>query len=261
MSAPTTRAKRKLLLKNDIDSSIRLVPSVRDSPTPSTPPVPIPAAAQANDPDEIKQARALYESNVSKIVVVLKNEFGSAGLDLVSFALDDPTKEVIEQVNELLYDTLAYIVKGDSPAEHFLLGTDSVSDRDNRRALLDLIKGCVPPGVRRTLQEEHSQLRYPARVDPRPVLAKEQRLVRDNRAEDWTPTEMSRKYKMFERLDPDSSTRRIMEVLGTLTSRLEKIESAIKYQRLGGASAAPPKQRRGKGLDGYRTGRPIPRRR
>ncbi|KAK3258035.1 hypothetical protein CYMTET_32901 [Cymbomonas tetramitiformis] len=29
------------------------------------------------------------------------------------------------------------------------------------------------------------------------------RLVRDNRAEDWTPTEVSRKYKMFERLDPD----------------------------------------------------------
>ncbi|KAK3285960.1 hypothetical protein CYMTET_6455 [Cymbomonas tetramitiformis] len=42
-------------------------------------------------------------------------------------------------------DTLAYIVKTDSAAEHFLLGTDSVSDRDGRRVLLDLIKGCVPP--------------------------------------------------------------------------------------------------------------------
>ncbi|KAK3273132.1 hypothetical protein CYMTET_18612 [Cymbomonas tetramitiformis] len=103
---------------------------------------------------------------------------GSAGLDLASFELDDLAKEVIPKVNELLYDTLAYIVKSDSADEHFLLGTDSLSDRDGRRALLDLIKGCVPPGVRQTLQEEHSQLRYPARVDPRPLLAKEQRLVR-----------------------------------------------------------------------------------
>ncbi|KAK3240926.1 hypothetical protein CYMTET_49270 [Cymbomonas tetramitiformis] len=128
----------------------------------------------------------------------------SAGLDLSSFDFDDLTKAVIPKVNELLYDTLAYIVKTDSAAEHFLhLGTDSVSDWDGRRALLDLIKGCVPPGVRQTLQEEHSQLRYPARIDPRPLLAREQRLVRDIRSEDWTPTEMSRKYKLFERLDPD----------------------------------------------------------
>ncbi|KAK3272787.1 hypothetical protein CYMTET_18934 [Cymbomonas tetramitiformis] len=84
----------------------------------------------------------------------------SAGLDLSSFDFDDLTKTVIPKVNELLYDTLAYIVKTDSAAEHFLLGTDSVSDRDGRRALLDLIKGCVPPGVRQTLQERE--------VTPRP---------------------------------------------------------------------------------------------
>ncbi|KAK3241413.1 hypothetical protein CYMTET_48819 [Cymbomonas tetramitiformis] len=132
------------------------------------------------------------------------NVFGWAGLRLSSFDFDDLAKAVIPKVNELLYDTLAYVVKSDSAAEHFLLGTDSVSDRDGRRALLDLIKGCVPPGVRQTLQEEHSQLRYPARVDPRPLLAREQRLVlRDNRSEDWTPTEPSRKYKLFERLDPE----------------------------------------------------------
>ncbi|KAK3280548.1 hypothetical protein CYMTET_11619 [Cymbomonas tetramitiformis] len=66
-SAPTTRAKRKLLLDSDIDSSSRLVPSERDSPTPSTPPIPVPAAAQANDSDGIKQARSLFESNVDKV--------------------------------------------------------------------------------------------------------------------------------------------------------------------------------------------------
>ncbi|KAK3239763.1 hypothetical protein CYMTET_50332 [Cymbomonas tetramitiformis] len=227
---------------------------------------------------------------LSKIVDVLKNEFGSAGLDLASFEFDDLIKGVIPKVSELLYDTFAYIVKTDSVAEHFLLGTDSVSDRDGRRALLDLIKGRVPLGVRQTLQEEHSQLRYPARVDPRPILAKEHKLVRDNQAEDWTPTEMSRKYKMFERLDPDfyaavrvrhpmpndlrpvplstlanlithifvsweqqqaelggaaglgvagavysGVDERIVEVLGQLTSRLEKIEAAIEFQKVGGA--------------------------
>ncbi|KAK3284792.1 hypothetical protein CYMTET_7575 [Cymbomonas tetramitiformis] len=55
---------------------------------------------------------------LSKIVVVLKNEFSSAGLDLSSFEFDDLTKAGIPKVNELLYDTLAYIVKTDSAAEH-----------------------------------------------------------------------------------------------------------------------------------------------
>ncbi|KAK3267862.1 hypothetical protein CYMTET_23604 [Cymbomonas tetramitiformis] len=63
---------------------------------------------------------------LSKIVVVLTNEFSSAGLELSSFDLDDLTKAAIPRVNELLYDTLAYIVRTDSAAEHFLLGTDSV---------------------------------------------------------------------------------------------------------------------------------------
>ncbi|KAK3274420.1 hypothetical protein CYMTET_17396, partial [Cymbomonas tetramitiformis] len=85
---------------------------------------------------------------LSKIVVVPKNEFSSAGLDLSSFEFDDLTKEVIPKVNELLYDPLADIVKSDSADEHFLLGTGLRVCKDGRRALLDLIKGCVPPWVR-----------------------------------------------------------------------------------------------------------------
>ncbi|KAK3239518.1 hypothetical protein CYMTET_50562 [Cymbomonas tetramitiformis] len=183
---------------------------------------------------------AKYSEKLSKIVVVLKNEFSSAGLDLSSFDLDDLVKAVIPKVNELLYDTLAYVVKTDSAAEHFrLLGTDS-------------------------------------------------RLVRDNRSEDWTPTESTRKYKLYERLDPEfyaaarvrypmpadlrpvplstltnlvtrifvaweqqqaelgvaagpgiagaaysGVDERVLEVLGLLTSRLEKIEAAIKFQKTG----------------------------
>ncbi|KAK3246195.1 hypothetical protein CYMTET_44258 [Cymbomonas tetramitiformis] len=160
---------------------------------------------------------------LAKIVVVLKNELGSAGLDLAPFAFDDPSKEVIGKVNELLYDSLAYIVK-----------------------------------------EEHFQLRYPARVDPRPILAKEQKLVRDSRAEDWTPRRNCRQQaELRVAVGPkavgaaysgDESEMHRGAVLGMLTSRLEKIERAFKYQRLGGASAAPPKNRRTKGVDRYRAG-------
>ncbi|KAK3235054.1 hypothetical protein CYMTET_54726 [Cymbomonas tetramitiformis] len=222
MSAANTRARRRLLLDSDIDASIRLLPAVRDSPTPSTPPIPVPATPHADDSVGVLQARQLFKENVAKA-------------------------QELPDVSD--------IVKTDSTAEHFLLRTDLVSDGDGRRALLDLSKGCVPPGVRQTLQEEHSQLRYPARVDPRPLLAREQRLVRDNRSEDWTPTEMSRKYKLFERLDPDfyaaaelgvaagpnvagaaysGTDETVLEVLGMLTTRLEKIEAVIKMQKAGG---------------------------
>ncbi|KAK3250945.1 hypothetical protein CYMTET_39705 [Cymbomonas tetramitiformis] len=56
--------------------------------------------------------------------------------------------------------------------------------------------------LRELQQEEHAALRYPANVDPQPILAKEQRLVRDNRASDWTPTEATRKLSLYTRLDP-----------------------------------------------------------
>ncbi|KAK3235067.1 hypothetical protein CYMTET_54709 [Cymbomonas tetramitiformis] len=84
----------------------------------------------------------------------------SAELDLSSFEFDDLAKKVIPKVNELLYDTFAYIVKSDSAAEHFLLGTDSVSDRDGRRALLDLIKGWVPPGLTTRLEKIEAAIKF-----------------------------------------------------------------------------------------------------
>ncbi|KAK3255379.1 hypothetical protein CYMTET_35434 [Cymbomonas tetramitiformis] len=118
----------------------------------------------------------------------VKAEIVTAGLDSDAFYLDDPTLVVHRSINELVYDTLGYIVEPESVAYGYLLGTDVVSDRDGRRALVDLIKGCVPPADRQNLQAEHSSLTYPAKADPRPILAKEQRLVRGNKAADWTPT-------------------------------------------------------------------------
>ncbi|KAK3233582.1 hypothetical protein CYMTET_56139 [Cymbomonas tetramitiformis] len=64
-------------------------------------------------------------------------------------------------------------------------------------------QGCVPPAVRQKLQAEHSSLVYPAKVDPRPILAKDQQLVRENRAADWNLTATTRKQQLWESLDPD----------------------------------------------------------
>ncbi|KAK3247214.1 hypothetical protein CYMTET_43272 [Cymbomonas tetramitiformis] len=123
----------------------------------------------------------------NKVIVALKSEIATASLDTDVFDFDHRNLGVQRFVNELVYDTLTYIVEPDTVAYGYLLGTDSVTDRDGRRALVDLIKGCVPPAVRQKHQSEHSALLYPARVDPRPILAMEQRLVRENRATDWTP--------------------------------------------------------------------------
>ncbi|KAK3278315.1 hypothetical protein CYMTET_13738 [Cymbomonas tetramitiformis] len=60
----------------------------------------------ANDTDKL-----------TNIVVILNTEFGSAGLDLASVDLDDPSKRALGKVNVLLYDTLTYIVKAASAVE------------------------------------------------------------------------------------------------------------------------------------------------
>ncbi|KAK3240832.1 hypothetical protein CYMTET_49358 [Cymbomonas tetramitiformis] len=96
------------------------------------------------------------------------------------------------------------MVEERGPVAHgLLLGTDAESDRNGRRASIDIIKGCVPLGVRQTLQAEHSLLRYPAKADPRPLLAKKQKLVHNNRVPDWCPTEATRKQQLCGARDPD----------------------------------------------------------
>ncbi|KAK3250962.1 hypothetical protein CYMTET_39685 [Cymbomonas tetramitiformis] len=95
---------------------------------------------------------------LGKVVVALKTEFMSAGLDVSSFDFEHPTR-IIEAVSELVYDTLAELIESGSQAEMFFESTDSSMERDGRRALLDLIKGCVPPGVRQSHLEEHAALR------------------------------------------------------------------------------------------------------
>ncbi|KAK3289196.1 hypothetical protein CYMTET_3357 [Cymbomonas tetramitiformis] len=236
----TTRSKKSLTRDSDIDASLRLIDGVRNTPTAATPSVPTPNPASNEDADvavrrylqeQSKLADEIYKARLhrawaksiredilgdkkhhfrgtddagllSDLVVQLRTEFQSAGLELCAFDLDDPLAPVVNKVNGLLYDVLALVVEKHSNAYVWLTGTDSSTDRDGRRALVDIIKGSVPVALRESQQEEHAALRYPANVDPQPILAKEQRLVRDNRTSDWTPTEATRKLSLYTRLDP-----------------------------------------------------------
>ncbi|KAK3272850.1 hypothetical protein CYMTET_18882 [Cymbomonas tetramitiformis] len=238
--ATSTRARKRLLKDSDLDASIRLIDAVRDTPTASTPPV-VPPAASSNADAAVALRKHLVDQHaavdlvykgrlhrawakgiredilgskkhhyrgtddtdrLSELVVQLRTEFESAGLDLAPFDLDDPTSLVIGKVNGLLYDVLALVVERNSVVDTWLRGTDSSADRDGRRALVDIIKGSVPAALRESHQQEHAALRYPAGVDPQPILAREQRLVRDNRAPDWRPTDETRKLSLYNRLDP-----------------------------------------------------------
>ncbi|KAK3233969.1 hypothetical protein CYMTET_55749, partial [Cymbomonas tetramitiformis] len=105
-------------------------------------------------------------------------------------------------VNAFLYDVLGRIIASHSSAYGYLRGTHG--DRDGRRAIVDLAKGCAEVGVRESRQDEHSALRYPVGVDdPRPILAKKARLARENKARDWGPDEETRKASLLQRLDFD----------------------------------------------------------
>ncbi|KAK3240910.1 hypothetical protein CYMTET_49285 [Cymbomonas tetramitiformis] len=139
---------------------------------------------------------------LSDVVVQLRTEFASAGLELASFDLDDPQALVVGKVNALLYDVLGLIIERHSNAHVWLTGTDASADRDGRRALVDIVKRSVPVALRESFQQEHAALSYPANVDPQPVLAREQRLVRDDKATDWTPTETTMELSLYSRLDP-----------------------------------------------------------
>ncbi|KAK3234430.1 hypothetical protein CYMTET_55313 [Cymbomonas tetramitiformis] len=184
-------AIRRILKESDSDSEIRLSKGVRNPPTLATLEVEDPGAAKAEDAAEVVAQR--------------KRSFPpTVGLELTSFDFDDPNKEVIPLVNELVYDVFSEVVEANSAVyRFFILATDCSTDGDGRRGLIDLVKGCIPSGVHISHQEEHSALRYPAREDPRPVLAKEHKLVRENRADDWRSTEASRRRQLYDRLDPD----------------------------------------------------------
>ncbi|KAK3242749.1 hypothetical protein CYMTET_47567 [Cymbomonas tetramitiformis] len=272
METRTKSARRNRSKESDLDACIRLTEAVRDSPTCRTPPVPAPAAPSTNDNAATVAARDKFEeekdivrgiyakgryrkwakairqhtlgdkffgdsadvSGLAKVVVALKADLVTAGLDTDIFDLDNPNLGMQRFVNELIVTTRSPTLSSPTP---------------------------VPTAVQQKLQAEHSALTYPARVDPRPILAKEQRLVRENRAVDLTPTSATRKAQLWESLDPTfyAAVKATRARPGTTSwgscsrSDRDKIEAYIKTQRLGGAPVVLPKRTR-KGLDGFRGG-------
>ncbi|KAK3241510.1 hypothetical protein CYMTET_45267 [Cymbomonas tetramitiformis] len=76
-----------------------------------------------------------------------------------------------------LYDALVAVdvVEQGTEVEMQQIATDNPSERDE-----------LPRGVRKSREKEHAALKYPARVDPRPLLVLERRLGRENRgAVNW----------------------------------------------------------------------------
>ncbi|KAK3243394.1 hypothetical protein CYMTET_46950 [Cymbomonas tetramitiformis] len=118
-------------------------------------------------------ATAKNVGKLGRLVALLRQEFSGAGCGVLR-PRGHEQGEVFECVNELLCDKLV----------------DRIEP-----------KGACPPAVRQSHQEEHAALRYHAGVDL--ILALEQRLVRENRAPDWHPSEATRKEQLIERLDPD----------------------------------------------------------
>ncbi|KAK3270018.1 hypothetical protein CYMTET_21563 [Cymbomonas tetramitiformis] len=238
----TGAGARRRLLASAVQPVVDLPDGVRDTPTVATPPLQPPGPAAEGDTPEtiaardafVEQARIVKElfangghRSIAKsvreevlgdkdarfkgddddafllgdLLEALRVEFETAGLSLSVFDITDPTLEVHPKVNAFLYDVLGRIIATHSSAYGHLRGTHG--DRDGRRAVVDLAKGCVEVGVRESRQDEHSALRYPAGVDPRPILAREARLVRENKARDWRPDEETRKASLLQRLDFD----------------------------------------------------------
>ncbi|KAK3272696.1 hypothetical protein CYMTET_19023 [Cymbomonas tetramitiformis] len=300
------KSRRRLLKESDFDASIRLQDAVRDSPTAATPTNVTPgidtAAARAlkvEYDDVSKKVAEVYSSTgrhrkwasaarghvlggkdvyfaadgedidkLTRLVLTLRHEILSVGLDIDAFNFDDPALGVHEDVNKLMHGTLTYMAKPDSVAEGFLQGTDAVFDRDDRRALVDLIKECMPP---RQFGRSFRPSTPRCGIRPRwtregPILAQARRLVHENRAADWTPTELARKEQLYSSLKPEfyaavrqqadlggvtgaamsaavlaGDDKTVIDMLMTIPGAVNNIENFVKATGRGGTPAVPPR--------------------
>ena len=116
------------------------------------------------------------------------------------FDVNDQHIRIHPAVNQFLFDVVSLVVEPASLASLVLVG-ECAEDRDGRRALVELIRFCVRQARGQRCYEHYAALRYPAEVDPRPLLEEEHRLVAENDTEDWTPTADSRRRNMFRALD------------------------------------------------------------
>ncbi len=231
------RSKRRLF----VDKDIRLSDSIRNQPTAATPPQPLPQPPRDKEPDGVADVRArfyelsdrvakLYDDDTDKTIAKeirsdvlggkhvrfraresdkgrigdlvrrLRREFEKAKLGIDVFEFNDQHTRVHPAVNQFLYDVVSLVVEPASLAS-LVLGGECAEDRDGRRALVELIRFCVRQARGQRCYEHYAALRYPAEVDPRPLLEEEHRLVAENDTEDWTPTADSRRRNMFRALD------------------------------------------------------------
>ncbi|KAK3262745.1 hypothetical protein CYMTET_28416 [Cymbomonas tetramitiformis] len=214
------RSKRRIF----VDKDIRLSDSVRNTPTAATPPQPLPQPPQDKEPVGLAEIRAkffeisdrvakLYNDDKDKAIAKdirsdvlggkhvrfcpkesgkgrigdlirrLKREFEKARLGVDVFDFNDQHVRIHPAVNQFLYDVVSLVVEPSSLAS-LVLGGQCAEDRDGRRALVELIRFCVRQAQGQRCLEHYIALRYPAEVDPRPLLEEEHRLVTENDTED-----------------------------------------------------------------------------
>ncbi|KAK3261404.1 hypothetical protein CYMTET_29690 [Cymbomonas tetramitiformis] len=172
-------------MHGDILIAVDLPDGVRDTPTVATPPLQPPGPAAAGDTPETIAARDAFVEQTR----IVQELFANGG-----------HRSVAKSVREEVLGDKDARFKGDDD-DAFLLGDLLEALRvEFETAGLSLgVFDIADP----TLEDEHSALRYPAGVDPRPILAKEARLVRENKARDWRPDEETRKASLLQRLDFD----------------------------------------------------------
>ncbi|KAK3275006.1 hypothetical protein CYMTET_16843 [Cymbomonas tetramitiformis] len=242
--------KRRLF----VDKDIRLSDTVRNSPTTATPPQPLPQPPQDQEPAGLTEIRAkffelndcvaqLYDDDKDKAIAKdvrsdvlggkhvrfrakdsdkgrigdlirrLKREFEKARLGVDVFDFNDQHVRVHPAVNQFLYDVVSLVVEPSS---------------------LAALK-CF---------EHYMALRYPAEVDPRPLLEEEHRLVAENDTEDWTPTTDSRRRNMY--LVPEALA---AVPLPTLVFEIVEVYLAWEDQEGDGVESPHPASMRYSGAD------------
>ncbi|KAK3282990.1 hypothetical protein CYMTET_9289 [Cymbomonas tetramitiformis] len=160
--------------ESDLGASISLQAGVRDSPTPVTPTPPAPGAALGTDTaGAVRAAKVAYVAVSKKMTDVYSScrhrkwankamRGHILGGAYVYYFVADHTD--IDKLAKLAINVKQENLSAgrlDVDVFNLRLGTDAVLDRNGRRALIDLIKGCVPPTVKLKLvklQAEHSAL-------------------------------------------------------------------------------------------------------
>ncbi|KAK3244047.1 hypothetical protein CYMTET_46326 [Cymbomonas tetramitiformis] len=239
MDTTQRTAKRKLLREFDLDSSIRLVDAVRDSPTVRTPPVPAPPAPAQGDTPAILLARQRYEGAKTAVnAIYSKGRHRKWAKAIKQHALGGDYFSAKDDVSKLAKIVIALI-----KAEIVTAGLEpDVFDLDS--PALGFVRSCrrnirhwsTPPRLTRGRFWPKSSSWF-ARTELRIGLPLP-RLISSNAAVGV--------------LGP-GFLRGGDEILIKLIATIDRIENIIKTQRTGGAAAILPKRTR-KGMAGFRAG-------